>query len=68
MVGKLKKSSPDSFEYLLVAVDKFSKWIEAKPVRKTDGAMSLNFVCTLVVRFGIPHSIITNNGTNYVHG
>ncbi|KAK1610135.1 hypothetical protein QYE76_033808 [Lolium multiflorum] len=31
MVGKLKRSSPGGFEYLLVAVDKFSKWIEAKP-------------------------------------
>ncbi|KAK1618335.1 hypothetical protein QYE76_023852 [Lolium multiflorum] len=31
MVRKLKKSSPGGFEYLLVAIDKFSKWIEAKP-------------------------------------
>ncbi|KAK1667096.1 hypothetical protein QYE76_055255 [Lolium multiflorum] len=38
MVGKLKKSSPGSFEYLLVAVDKFRKWIKAKPMRRADGA------------------------------
>ena len=65
MVGKLKKSSPGGFEYLLVAIDKFSKWIEAKPVRKADGATALKFVCSLVTRFGIPHSIITDNGTNF---
>ncbi|KAK1620063.1 hypothetical protein QYE76_025580 [Lolium multiflorum] len=65
MVGKLKRSSPGGFEYLLVAVDKFSKWIEAKPVRKADGATALKFVCSLVMRFGIPHSIITDNGTNF---
>jgi hypothetical protein len=52
----------------LVAVDKFSKWIEAKPVRKADGATTLKFVCGLVVRFGIPHSIIMDNGTNFTHG
>ena len=48
MVGKLKKSSSGNFEYLLVAVDKFSKWIEAKPVRKADGATALKFVRDLV--------------------
>jgi transposase InsO family protein len=68
MVGKLKKSSSGSFEYLLVAVDKFSKWIEAKPVRKADGATSLKFVCRLVVRYSIPHSIITDNGINFAQG
>ena len=68
MVGKLKRSSSGGCEYLLVAVDKFSKWIEAKPVRKADGATALNFFISLVVRFGIPHSIITDNGTDFVHG
>ena len=68
MVGKLHRSSSGSFEYLLVAVDKFSKWIEAKPVRKADGATALKFVISLVVRFGIPHSIITDNGMNFAHG
>ncbi|KAK1651348.1 hypothetical protein QYE76_069153 [Lolium multiflorum] len=68
MVGKLKKSSPGGFEYLLVAVDKFSKWIEEKPVRKADGATVLKFVCSLMTRFGIPHSIITDNGMNFAQG
>ena len=62
MVGKLKKA-PSGFEYLLVAVDKFTKWIEAKPVRKADGATALKFIRDLVTRFGLPHSIITDNGT-----
>src|SRR3954454_6975065 len=68
MVGKLKRSSLGGCEFLLVAIDKFSKWIEAKPVKKADGATALKFVSDLVVRFGLPHSIITNNGTNFSHG
>ena len=67
MVGKLKKA-PSGFEYLLVAVDKFTKWVEAKPVRKADGATALKFVRDLVTRFGLPHSIITDNGTNFAQG
>jgi transposase InsO family protein len=67
MVGKLKRAS-SGFEYLLVAVDKFSKWIEAKPVKKPDGASALKFVISLVVRFGIPHSINIDNGPNFAVG
>ena len=68
MVGKLKRSSSGSCEFLLVAIDKFTKWIEALPVRKADGATALKFVRDLVARFGLPHSIITDNGTNFAHG
>ncbi|XP_010230311.1 uncharacterized protein LOC104582449 [Brachypodium distachyon] len=33
MVGPLQKSSPSGHTSLLVAIDKFSKWIEAMPIR-----------------------------------
>jgi hypothetical protein len=52
----------------LVAVDKFTKWVEAKPIRKLDGKTALKFVKDIVVRFGITHSIITDNGTNLSQG
>jgi hypothetical protein len=67
MVGPLK-TAPSGFTHLLVAVDKFKKWVEAKPIRKLDGKTTLKFVKDIVVRFGIPHSIITNNGTNLSQG
>src|SRR3954452_16166302 len=37
------------------------------PVKKADGATTLKFVIDLVVRFGLPHNIITDNGTNFTH-
>ena len=63
MVGPLQMA-PCGFTHLLVAVGKFTKWIEAKPIRKLDGAIALRFVRDLVVRFGLPHSIITDNDNN----
>jgi hypothetical protein len=66
-VGPLK-TTPSEFTHLLVAVDKFTKWVEAKPIRKLDGKTTLKFVKDIVVRFGIPHSIITNNGSNLSQG
>jgi IS30 family transposase len=67
MVGPLK-TAPSGFMHLLVAVDKFTKWVEAKPIRKLDGKTALKFVKDIVVRFDIPHSIITDNGTNLSQG
>src|SRR3954452_10905503 len=63
MVGPIQ-TAPCVFTHLLVAVDKITKWIEAKPIRKLDGPTALRFVRDLVVRFGLPHSIITDNSSN----
>jgi transposase InsO family protein len=50
---------------MLVAVDKFTKWIEAAPVTMQDSTTAINFIKSLVFRFGVPYSIITDNGTNF---
>jgi hypothetical protein len=67
MVGPLK-TAPSGFTHLLVAVEKFTKWVEAKPIRKLDGKTALKFVKDIVVTFGIPHSIITDNSTKLSQG
>ena len=53
---------------MLVAVDKFTKWIEAKPIRSLDGNTAKKFMRGIVVRYGIPHIIITDNGSNLSQG
>ncbi|KAK1609005.1 hypothetical protein QYE76_032678 [Lolium multiflorum] len=65
MVGKLHKASPGGYEYMLVAVDKFTKWIEAKPINSPDAASAIKFMKSIVFRFGVPHSIVTDNGSNF---
>jgi hypothetical protein len=37
-------------------------------VQKLDGKTALKFVKDIVVKFGIPHSIITDNGSNLSQG
>ena len=54
--------------HLLVAVDKFTKWVEAEPVSKCDAATAVQFIKKVIFRFGFPHSIITDNGTNLFKG
>jgi transposase InsO family protein len=50
---------------MLVAVDKFTKWVEAAPVTTQDSTSAINFIKSIVFHFGVPHSIITDNGTNF---
>jgi hypothetical protein len=65
MVGKLHKFWPGGHVYMLVVVDKFTKWVEAAPVTTQDSTTAINFIKSIVFCFGVPHSIITDNGINF---
>ena len=67
MVGKFK-TARGGMTHLLVAVDKFTKWVEVEPIKKLDGKTATKFLQKLIFRFGYPHSIITDNGTNFAEG
>ena len=67
MVGPFK-TARGGMTHLLVAVDKFTKWIEARPIKKLDGPTAGKFITDISVRYGVPHRIITDNGTNFAKG
>jgi transposase InsO family protein len=48
-----------------VANDKFTKWIEVKPVTCPKADRVLDFLDELVHRYGLPHRIITDLGSNF---
>ena len=64
MVGPLKKG-PGSFIHLLVAVNKFTKWIEAKPITDIRSEEAVKFFLDIIYRLGVPNCIITDHGTNF---
>ena len=66
MIGKLPKSLKGGHVYLLVRVDKFTKWIEAITVTNQKGKTTVKFFESIVYRFGVPHSIITDNRSNFI--
>ncbi|GKC48256.1 reverse transcriptase domain-containing protein [Tanacetum coccineum] len=54
---------PDKVKFLIVAMDYFTKWIEAKPVATITGAQVKKFIWdNIVCRFGLPGEIISDNG------
>ena len=56
------KRVPGGYTHLLVIVDKFTKWIEARPISKTKSKQDVMFFLDIVHRFGVPNSIIMDNG------
>jgi transposase InsO family protein len=67
MVGPFK-TARRGMTHLLVAMDKFTKWIEARPIKKLNGPTAVTFIADITVRYGIPHSIITDNDKNFAKG
>ncbi|KAK0577195.1 hypothetical protein LWI29_029367 [Acer saccharum] len=53
-------------KHAIVAVDYFTKWVEAEPLVHITEANTISFVKkNILYRFGIPNTIITDNGTQF---
>jgi len=55
----------DRFNHVFIAIDKFTKWIEVKPVIATTSAKAAEFIEEISHRSGVPNSIITDLGTSF---
>jgi hypothetical protein len=60
--GPFKKAHR-GLTHLLVAIDKFTKWVEAKPLAKIGSKQAIDFIQNNIFCFGVPNSIITDNNT-----
>ena len=58
MVGPLQRAR-GGYTHLFVAIDKFTKWIKAKPVTTITTTKAKEFFQDIMVRFGVPNRIIT---------
>ncbi|XP_061363742.1 uncharacterized protein LOC133307273 [Gastrolobium bilobum] len=60
------KAAEGQLKWLIVAVDYFTKWIEAEPVTTiTSARVQRFFERNIVSRLGIPAELVTNNGTQF---
>ena len=53
------------FEFMFVAIDKFTKQPEVEPVRKVTAQSAIKFFKGLLCRSGVPARIITDNCTQF---
>jgi hypothetical protein len=59
------RKAPGGYTHLLVAIDKFSKWVEVRPITNLKAEQAVTFFTDIVYRFGVPNSIITDNGSQF---
>jgi transposase InsO family protein len=59
------RKAPGGYTHLLVAIDKFSKWVDVRPITNLRVEQAVTFFTDIVYRFGMPNSIITDNGSQF---
>jgi IS30 family transposase len=59
------KRTTSGFTHLLITIDKFSKWIEARPITSIRSEQAVLFFTDIVHHFEVLKSIITDNGTQF---
>ena len=65
IVGPFPKAAGNK-KYLLVSTDYFTKWVEAEPLANIRDVDMKKFVWkNIVTRFGIPYSLISDNGPQF---
>jgi hypothetical protein len=59
------RTAPGGYKHILVAIDKFTKWIEVRPVAKVTSEEAAKFIRDITHRFGVPNRIITDLGAAF---
>jgi hypothetical protein len=64
-VGSLP-TAQGNFKFAIVAVEYFTKWIEARPVATiTSATIKTFFSQQIICRFGIPKELTVDNGKQF---
>ena len=65
VIGPITPKSSNSHRFILVAIDYFTKWVEAESYVRVTKEVVMRFVNNnLVCQFGLPESIISKNTKN----
>nr|XP_009623686.1 uncharacterized protein LOC104114853 [Nicotiana tomentosiformis] len=65
IIGPIEPAASNGHHFILVAIDYFTKWVEASTYKVVTKKVVVDFVCNnIVCRFEIPKSIITDNAAN----
>ncbi|XP_015166049.1 uncharacterized protein [Solanum tuberosum] len=65
VIGLIEPAAFNGHRFILVAIDYFTKWVEAASYKAVTKKVVADFVrSNLICRFGVPESIIIHNGAN----
>jgi hypothetical protein len=65
MIGKIEPTASNGHRFILVAIDYFTKWVEAASnTNVTKQGVARFLKRDIICRYGVPERIITGNGSN----
>ncbi|XP_015075324.1 uncharacterized protein K02A2.6-like [Solanum pennellii] len=65
VIGPIEPAASNGHRFILVAIEYFTKWVEATTYKSVIKKVVADFVRNnLICSFGVPESIITDNGAN----
>ncbi|XP_039166737.1 uncharacterized protein LOC120292553 [Eucalyptus grandis] len=65
VIGPINPKASNGHRFILVAIDYFTKWIEANSYANVTAKNVAKFIRRdIIARYGVPEAIITDNGSN----
>jgi len=65
MIGRIEPTASNGHRFILVAIDYFTKWVEAASYANVTKQVVARFIKqNIICRYGVPERIITDNGSN----
>ena len=66
IIGKISPTSSNGHEYILVAIDYFTKWVEATSYDGLTAARVAKFIIShIIYQYGVPHELISNRAVHF---
>ena len=66
IIGKISPKSSSGHEFILVAIDYFTKWVETTSYAKLNAAKVATFIRShIICRYGVPHELISDRGVHF---
>ncbi|XP_043687647.1 uncharacterized protein LOC122638862 [Telopea speciosissima] len=69
LIGKVTPPSVQGYAFVIVAIDYFTKWVEAVPMKSVNQANVIRFVKREIIHhFGLPKTLTCDNGSVFPGG
>ncbi|WKA05089.1 hypothetical protein VitviT2T_023074 [Vitis vinifera] len=66
IIGKISPKSSNGHEFILVAIDYFTKWVEAASYARLTSSGVDSFIRShIICRYGVPHELISDRGVYF---
>ena len=66
IIGKIQPTTSNGNEFILAAIDYFTKWVEAALYNVLNSKKVTQFIQTnIICRYRVPHEIVSDNGLHF---